>query len=549
MNAVLTDQADGALRLPEFVQLWAWTMAVALLGTWTCFAKLTGVNWPLWTAAAAVGFVVMGRRAGPGRPGAYSYAALALAVIVAGAAPVTANPYSVGMILVCVIALCSFTVLTISWRADAIGPLVLACGPLVACFQVLARARRGILESWMFARTPAARPLLRGGAMAMALAAALLLLLSAANPILADWRDEAWRSLTEASFQSEGFFLGLATLLLGAYGLAAGGTVARGPTAAELDAATGVAPASVTRFSDLERLMVFGTAMALFVLFFSLELASRFGLQGHHLAKGETLAEATHRGFGEMIVAAALCALVIITLDQRALRGARESLVRALAWGVIASSLLAVASAYERVQFYEASYGYTEQRLYVQVCCAAVAMALLLLAWELRASIVVPRLMRRVALVGVLCVGGLAYWNSVAWIVHANVERYQRTGKLDASYLAELARFSPDAVPELLASLPRLAPQDALDLRTALRAAPLGSDGELSWYEWNLRRALARSALCAAGLLDESAVKTECPYTTGPAAAVTSASASGSGSDIARDARPVAEHPDERSNQ
>src|SRR5581483_6041131 len=125
---------------------------------------------------------------------------------------------------------------------------------------------------------------------------------------------------------------------------------------------------------------------------------------------------------------------VIITLDRRALRNEGERNVRLLSWGVIVASLVVVASAYLRVRYYEAAYGYTEQRLYVQVTCALVALTLLSLAWELRSAINVPRLIRHVALIAIACVGGLSYWNSAAWIVGANLVRYESTGKLDVSY-------------------------------------------------------------------------------------------------------------------
>lgn len=44
--------------------IWAWTIPVALLGSWTCFANVPGINWTLWTLAAATGFLVIGRRSG-----------------------------------------------------------------------------------------------------------------------------------------------------------------------------------------------------------------------------------------------------------------------------------------------------------------------------------------------------------------------------------------------------------------------------------------------------------------------------------------------------
>lgn len=255
-----------------------------------------------------------------------------------------------------------------------------------------------------------------------------------------------------------------------------------------------------------------GAGLGLFVVFLAAELSNQLATSSIHLTAGETFAEATHRGFGQMIVAAMLCAMVIITLDRRALRNGRERSVRLLSWGVIAASLVIVACAYQRVRYYEAAYGYTEQRLYVQVICGVVSLALLALAWELRSAINVPRLIRHVALVAIACVAGLSYWNTAAWIVGANVARYERTRKLDVNYLDRLVRSSPDATPAVIAALPSLAPADASRLRESLQRAfvdrsillPPPETGRLSWYELSLRRAEARAALRSAGLLAEA---------------------------------------------
>ena len=342
-------------------------------------------------------------------------------------------------------------------------------------------------------------------------------------PTLANWREVAWETVLSRMFLARDvFFVVLAMLFLGGYGLAARESR---PSAAAQEPGSHFPPASGhsppasqalgIRFSRIERLLVLGAAMTLFVVFFALELAQQLGAPGAHLAAGETFAAATHRGFGEMILAAALCALVIIALDQHALRGARERSVRLLSWGVIAASLVIVASAYQRVRYYEAAYGYTEQRLYVQVICGLVSLALLSLAWQLRSAINIPRLIRHVALIAIACVAGLSYWNNGAWIVDANVGRYESTGRLDVSYLERLARSSPDAIPALISALPKLPPPDAARVRESLRQAfpdrsillPPPGTGDLSWYEWSLRRAAADASLRRAGLLGETTTR------------------------------------------
>jgi Domain of unknown function (DUF4153) len=495
-----------ARAMAQLAELWAWTLGIALLGSWTCFAALPGVNWSLWTAAAAGGFLLVSRRARPSPQVRYSRLALTLACLLGTGASVTANPRLDALTFLAVAGLFTFAVLSIATPPDRIGPTALARAPLDAIRLLLRQAAERITQTLAALRMRAAVPVIRGSTMALALATSLFLLLSAADPTMADWREVAWRSILTWTFLARDvFFILLAVLLLGGYGLAAHATPAEAATPS-----AGLQPRSLpsVRFASFERLIVLGAAMALFALFFGAELASQAASGGMHLASGETLAEATHRGFGQMIAAAALCALVIITLDQHALRNGRETSVRLLSWGVIAASLVAVASAYRRVHYYEMAYGYTEQRLYVQVACAAVAVALLLLAWELRSIVQLPRLMRHTVLTAIACVAGLSYWNGGAWIVHANVARYQRAGKLDVNYLERLARSSPDAIPALLEILPQLTPADVRQLRASLsldRSSPLPRARPLRWYEWSLRRGAARDALRNAGLAATSA--------------------------------------------
>lgn len=501
-------------NVAELAELWAWTLALALLGSWTCFAQLPGVNWALWTAASAAGFLVASRRSESSRPDVYPRAALILACLLSIAAAVTANPVADASIFVAVAALFAFAVLATALRSGDIGPSALARAPLDVCRLLLAEAAARAAETLAILRMRDAVPVVRGSTMAAALAAVLFLLLSAADPTLANWREIAWDTILSRTFLArDAFFVVLSVLLLGGYGLTARRP---GPAAEARGSGSQPAPVPRARFSDIERLMVLGAALALFIVFFAVELSHRLPSSRIHLLAGETFAEATHRGFGEMIVAATLCALVIITLDQRALHNGRERSVRLLSWAVIAASLLIVASAYQRVRYYEAAYGYTEQRLYVQVICALISLALLALAAELRSAIDIPRLMRHTGLIAIACIAGVSYWNTAGWIVTANVGRYERTGKLDVSYLERLARSSPDAIPALIGALPTLAPPDASRLRETLQHVSLDRSilippppeaGGPSWYEWSLRRAAARSSLRAAGLLDGAAVR------------------------------------------
>jgi Domain of unknown function (DUF4153) len=533
-----TAEAPPRPGVAGLAELWAWTLSLALLGSWTCFAALPGINWTLWTLAATLGFAALRRPFTAGHATGSSRAPLALACVLSGAAAITADPRADALIFLTVGGLCYFALLALVPIPEGVGPVALLRLALTLGGRIAGETGARIEETLALWRLRRAAPILRGGCMAAGLAGTLFLLLSPADPILADWRDAAWSSMRTLRFLTHDlFFLVLALVLLGAYGLAARIAPAearslgsqqrpRPPTTVPQPSgspsalpALADAPGGdpTVRFSEIERLMVLGAALALFVLFFALELSAQSALSSLLITKllprGETFAEATHRGFGEMLVAAVLCASVIIALDHHSVRGRHERSVLLLSWAVIAASLLLVASAYLRVRFYESAYGFTEERIYVQVCCGAVLASLMLLAWQLRrdalraSAIDLLGLTLRVALVGIACVAALAYWNTASWIVSSNLQRYQETGKIDVDYLAHLARSSPDAVPTLVRALARLPSADAGPLRDALRASNLDAsmlvpsgDHELAWYEWSLRRAAASSALRAVGL-------------------------------------------------
>lgn len=421
----------------------------------------------------------------------------------------TASSHAEALIFLGAAALCGYAVLAITASPRSLGPARLVLAPLTLARIVFAESASRVAETLALMRMPDAVPVVRGGGMAALTGFILFLLLSAADPTLANWRETAWATVASWTFIARDvFFILLAIVLLGTYGLAARARADDvGARLLQPDASDRRSVPDRARLSDSERLLVLAVALGLYLLFFGLELTHLPGTGTVRLAPGETYAQAAHRGFGEMIAAAAVSALAILLLARRALPGRREPLVRVLAWAVIAASLIVVASAYGRVRFYEAAYGYTEQRLYVQFVCGAVACGLLLLAIELRSSIDVPRLIRRSGLVAIGCVAIFSYWNSSGWIVMSNVDRFAHTGNVDVVYLGRLARVSPDAIPALIRSLSRLPPADAEYLRGILaRASPArarrspGGPRELAWYEWSLRRAAASAALRSAGL-------------------------------------------------
>jgi hypothetical protein len=97
---------------------------------------------------------------------------------------------------------------------------------------------------------------------------------------------------------------------------------------------------------------------------------------------------------------------------------------------------------------------------------------------------------------GLVCLFGLNLANPEAFVVRHNVAFAERTGRFDPDYLTDL---SDDAVPTLVAALPRLAPDDrqlVLD-----RVCQMGSAGQATrpWWAFNGARDTAveaRQSVC-----------------------------------------------------
>jgi hypothetical protein len=150
-------------------------------------------------------------------------------------------------------------------------------------------------------------------------------------------------------------------------------------------------------------------------------------------------------------------------------------------------------SAWHRVSLYEAGYGYTMLRVYVQACIVGVAIALVLLASELagfEGDFDGRRVGRRVAVVAAVFLMVFSFANPERWVVARNIDRYRATGKLDIAYLADL---SINGAPAVVAAVAELPPScgDAVRNRYRVRYQIPRGDGvnaPAPWFEWNFRR-------------------------------------------------------------
>jgi two-component system sensor histidine kinase BaeS len=473
------------------LRLWCVVLTLAACDTWLNFEALPGINWGLSTLATAAAALLFLRAGGkPIELAVLSW--LMLACLAALGAAVTADPAEDVVIALIVIGALAAALLSATEHAGASDRAAMvalavpraAIVTLVEAGERLGQATRIICADQFI-------PLVRGVAIAAPVSMLLALLLSAADPNLAHWRQQLLMLLQRLSFISRALsFLGFATLMLGAYGLAL--------KQAHGEAQPDVAPEPRRgRLTDTERLIVLRSVAALFALYFVLQISYLFGNAGAQVGKGTTFAGAVHRGFVELNLASSFSALLLLALSRLAIPGSRERLIRWLVIAIVLQAQLLLLSAFHRVDVYEAAYGYTRLRLYVQAYAIVAFLFMILLAIELRARPQPARLARRAACLAALALIGLVGWNHAAWIATQNLRRYGQSGSIDARYLS--LGLGPDAVPELIDSLPQLPPPLAASLRRCLREAyEAGTAADRvnrSWYEWSRRRQRLRRAL------------------------------------------------------
>ena len=142
------------------------------------------------------------------------------------------------------------------------------------------------------------------------------------------------------------------------------------------------------------------------------------------------------------------------------------------------------------MSLYEKEFGFTRMRVAattIELFLGAVLVLLLIAGLKMSGSWL-PRAVVAAAAVVLL---GLAAVNPDAYIAERNVDRFERTGRIDVDYLAML---SADAVPALL-RLPsdlRNCALDGIDAHLQTSSDP--------WFDTNTARNEARSQLAPAGL-------------------------------------------------
>ncbi len=230
----------------------------------------------------------------------------------------------------------------------------------------------------------------------------------------------------------------------------------------------------------------------LFAAFVGVQLEFLFGGRDRVLrTSGLTYAQYARSGFWQLLLVVALTVVVIAVAARVAPRTHRidRLLTRLLLGTLCALTLVIVASALNRMRVYDDAYGFTRERVAVGVTEIWLGVVFLLIigAGVALRGRWVPRAAAFTAVVALLIV---AYANPDAFIANQNVDRYERTGRIDITYLSGL---SSDAVPAL-ERLPE--PARSCVLGPILGALATTDD---DWRSWNLDRQIARHEAAADG--------------------------------------------------
>ena len=226
---------------------------------------------------------------------------------------------------------------------------------------------------------------------------------------------------------------------------------------------------------------------ALFAAFVVVQITVLFGGHDRILrGTGLTYAEYAREGFAQLVVATALT-LGVVAVAARCAPRADESdrmLVRVLLGVLCALTLVIVASALRRLALYEDAYGLTVARLFaalMELWLAALIGMVMAAGVRLRGG----WLPRAVVVSGAAALLGFMAINPEGVVADRNVDRFERTGKIDTYYLSSL---SPDAAPAL-DRLPE--PQRSC----ALQHVAVTVREDVPWYTENFGLVRARRLL------------------------------------------------------
>ena len=253
----------------------------------------------------------------------------------------------------------------------------------------------------------------------------------------------------------------------------------------------------------IESSIVLGSVVALFAVFVVIQFQYFFGGTNNINVEGYTYAEYARRGFGELVAVAFFALMMLLTLSGVTRRETelQRKFYSGLGITLVALLLVMLFSAYQRLNLYEAAYGFSRLRTYTHVFLVWIGLLLI-------ATIVLEILHKERNFAFAMLIASFGFAASLpilnvdAFIVNQNIRREldgEVAVKLDSVYFVEL---SDDAIPPLVDALRSPSLPDSVHEKVTAALACIDYQRELqrngreySWQSFHFSRVNADKAL------------------------------------------------------
>ena len=456
---------------------WGFAASLATLGTAILWKATLGINWGVLIVCVVIAFFAV-LRDRFGTVGAPSLAAGVWAVVLAFGTAITSDGFHIALLVMGTLVLLAIALVTAGESSvDALQPLVAVLAPVAALGSVLAGLGSEATGSARTARSPTIATLARATFITAPVVIALVLLLAEADPVFASMRDALAHIVPEDVVPRGLFFSLLFAVTLGAYSTAQRGRLG-------IHAPPKLQGLMLGRAERRALLIALAAIMWLFVGSAAISLMKNPAAVA---GSGVTYAEYVHRGFAELSVAATIV-IGVILITRRSWISA-DGWARGAALAAITGEGGMIGIAFMRVFRYEQAYGFTDARLQAQGYMIVLGCMSALLLVEIVRRSQSTRFAYHSATAALVVFMASVIFNTQAWIVRRNVDRYITTGALDVHYLESQTWDSDDAIPALIESIPRLRDNERSELVRYLRTKDIekSKEHDARWYSWNYR--------------------------------------------------------------
>lgn len=253
----------------------------------------------------------------------------------------------------------------------------------------------------------------------------------------------------------------------------------------------------------IESSIVLGSVVALFAAFVVIQFQYFFGGATNINVAGYTYAEYARRGFGELVAVAFFALMMLLTLSgvTRRETETQRKFYSGLGIALVVLLLVMLFSAYQRLNLYEAAYGFSRLRTYTHVFLVWIGLLLV-------TTIVLEILRKERMFAFAMLIASFGFAASLpilnvdAFIVNQNIRRELNdtaVEELDSVYFVEL---SDDAIPPLVDALRSPSLPDSVHEKVTAALACIRYNREqwpdyreINWQSFHFSRVNADTAL------------------------------------------------------